>query len=115
MNPTPSPDPELRELLQSWRVEPRQDTALARAVWARLEQEKPQHAGGWFERLSQVLARPLAAFVAVAVFAALGALAGQVQNSHRRDSEMSRLATEYARSIDPILMTHSADHAGQVP
>lgn len=116
MNTTPAPeDKELRDLLRSWQVESRTDSALAHRVWARIETEKPRAFAGWLENLSRLLARPAMAVAAIALFAVLGAAAGEWKNSHQREAQVTRLAAEYARSIDPILMTHPPEHAGHTP
>jgi hypothetical protein len=116
MNTAPaSDDRELRDLLRSWDVESRSDPELARRVWAQIDAEQPRAVAGWLESLSRLLARPAAALAAIALFAALGAVAGELKNSQQREAQVSRLAAEYARSIDPILMTHPANHAGHSP
>lgn len=111
----PTNDPELNRLLRSWGVEARDDPALTRRVWARIEAEQPRVVSGWLDRLSRLFARPAPALAAIAMFALLGAAVGQVQHAQHREAQVARLAAEYARSIDPILMTHPADHAGHSP
>jgi hypothetical protein len=114
-------DPELRELLRSWEVEPRDDPALARNVWARIEGEQSSSAAsvatslGWLDALARLFARPTMAVAAVALFAIVGAAAGEWNNSRQREARVSKLAAEYAQSIDPILMTHPAEHTGHRP
>ena len=115
MTPPPANDETLHELLQTWQVEPRHDPALAHRIWARLADEKPPRATAWIESLSHWLARPMAAALAIALFAGLGVLAGEWRNAGQREAVVTRLASEYAQSIDPVLMTFSGDHAGHAP
>lgn len=107
----PKSDPELRDLLQSWQIDARDDPALARGVWARLEREEPRGVRSWFENAAAFLARPTAAVAAIVLFAALGAMAAELSHAQKHDARISQLAAAYAHSIDPILMTHS----GHVP
>jgi hypothetical protein len=115
MNTEPSDEKNLRNLLLGWEVESRDDPALARRVWAQIEAEKPQRSIGWLENLSHLFARPGLAFAAIALFAVLGAVAGELRNSQQREARVTRLAAEYARSIDPILMTHPSGHDRHTP
>lgn len=115
MSTTPPPDSELHELLHTWKVEPREDPALARNVWARLETSRaPAGSGGWLPSLMGALARPAFAVAAVAMFAAVGAVAGELLRAGRHEARLAQLAVEYARSIDPIWMTTPAGSAVHV-
>jgi hypothetical protein len=85
-HPPESHDPELSELLHSWRVESRDDPAFARKVWRRIE-ARPSSSASFqnvLEILSNLLARPAIAVAAVALFAVLGALTAEVASTARR-------------------------------
>jgi hypothetical protein len=111
----PTNDPDLRELLHTWEIQTPDDAGLARRVWSQIEAETAKSSPRWVEALARLFARPAAAFAAIAAFAALGAVAGELQNSRQHEARVTQLAAEYARSIDPILMTHPADHTGHAP
>jgi hypothetical protein len=115
MSASPQSDNDLRELLQTWKLDSRDDPALARRVWARLAAEKPGALSAWVENLSRLFARPAVALTALALFAVIGGLVAAVQNSSRHEARVMRLATEYAQSIDPILMTHPVGMPGKTP
>lgn len=109
MKSQPLRDEELTSLLKSWPVNLESDPALARKVWARIESEPTPALRLWIENLARLLAQPAMAAAALATFAALGALTAELQHSGRREAGLTRLAAEYARSIDPVQMT---GHAG---
>lgn len=114
MNPNEPRDPELSRLLQAWQVQLPDDPALAAKVWRRLGPRAAPPWQSWWGRLEGWLAQPAAAFAAFALFAAVGALTAELQGSARREARLDRLATEYAHSIDPILMSN-APVAGHTP
>jgi hypothetical protein len=99
------PDSDLGNLLQSWKVETRDDPAFSVKVWERIgdstEGELPglmQPVFGWF-------LRPAGMIAVVTTFMFAGAALGQLSFSRGHDAAIKRLAAEYVRSIDPVLMT----------
>lgn len=112
MNAPEPRDPGLSQVLQAWRVEKPDDPALAGKVWQRISSTSSRASpfALWTEGVASFLTRPAVAIAACALFAVLGALAAQAQIHARHDARVSRLAAEYARTIDPILMT-DAGHA----
>jgi hypothetical protein len=109
MNEKPNHDDELSTLLQSWRVTPEDDPALARNVWARIEAAPVSPLQLWLENLNRVFRQPAMVAAAFAVFAAAGALTAELHYSGHREARLDRLATEYVLTIDPVRMT---GHAG---
>jgi len=102
-------DSDLSELLQTWAFEPVSDPHLAARVWRRIEAGESN--GNWvrsrLDQLSAILMRPLVAATALAACAMLGLVAAEVRYEVRRHDALDRVAAEYVRSIDPVVMTTS--------
>lgn len=116
MSAKPPSHHDLPELLHEWRVDLPEDPALARQVWARIEADTLRRPVSGLEWFSLWCARPMAVAAAISLFALGGAVVGELRIASARESRVAQLAAEYARSIDPILMTHSgAGHSAHTP
>lgn len=103
---SPRIDPELSDLLRAWQVEPDVDPHLAAKVWRRID--SPGQEGGfqsWLDQWSRMLVRPVVASVAIAACALLGFVAAEVRHHSDREQVLARVAGEYVRTIDPVIMT----------
>lgn len=103
--PSPAkPTDDLSRVLRTWQVNPADDPQLAHKVWQRLAAQRPSPWRTWLDALARLLAQPAAASAAILLFAAAGAGVAEVTQSRARETRLTQLAAEYARSIDPILM-----------
>jgi hypothetical protein len=104
MKMKPHPDRDLGDLLQTWKVESRDDPALSVRVWERIGDSKEGELPGWMQPVFGWFLRPAGMIAVVTTFVFVGAALGQWSFSGGRDAAIERLATEYVRSIDPVLM-----------
>lgn len=101
--PLQEPD-DLSRVLHAWRVDPQDDPQLAHKVWQRIGNQKPSTFRVWLDSVARLLGQPAAAAAAILLFAAAGAAVAEVTEGSARETRIEQLASEYARSIDPVLM-----------
>lgn len=106
-------DAELSSLLQSWRVQASDDPALVARVRQQIENESSSSLRAWLDRLVAVLGQPIGAATAVSVCIMAGVIAAQTQIDNQQNDRLTRLAKEYVRSIDPVLMTSPEEGSHQ--
>ncbi|HEY0966504.1 MAG TPA: hypothetical protein VGD88_03855 [Opitutaceae bacterium] len=99
----------LKDLLQRWRHEPSAAPNFNAGVWARIDQAGTQPAVATVIPFRLLL--PLAASLTLIASVAAGVSAGL---SVTRSQTAERMATSYARTIDPILKA-STDHVHPQP
>jgi len=113
MDASPQNDPELSDLLQTWQIEPDADSDLAAKVWRRID-SRSRRGGllGWLDQCSRILTRPLVAATGLAACVALGFVVAEIRFEADRNDVLARVAAEYVRSIDPVVITglHEANH-----
>jgi len=102
-------DSDLSELLQTWKFESDSDSNLTARVWRRIEagESHGNNIRSRLDHLAAILTRPLVAATALAACAMLGFVAAEARYEMRRDDALDRVAAEYVRSIDPVIMTRS--------
>ncbi|PTY03807.1 hypothetical protein DB347_21505 [Opitutaceae bacterium EW11] len=101
MNPRDS----LSDLLRSWRYQPPAEPEFNAQVWARLQEAERGPAKLSFFPAFARWSLPLAASITVIISAVLGSTAALAYNTAERDD---RMASAYARSIDPLQRAPSA-------
>lgn len=101
----PHSDSDLGNLLQTWKIGSRDDPALSVKVWERIGDSKEGELPGWMQPVFGWLLRPAGMVTVVITFIFAGAALGQLSISRGHDTTIERLASEYVRSIDPVLMT----------
>jgi len=100
-------------LLEKWRHQPREAPDFNRSVWARLQAKPATEDSSLlgrllpFPRASARWAVPFAASLTVLLSLAAGSGAAFAYESINRDE---RMATVYARAIDPLQMTSPHSH-----
>jgi hypothetical protein len=105
-------DDSLSTLLKTWQHPPREASDFNRGVWTRLQAEPASKEAGAFGRLlvfpliGARRAMPIAASLAFLLSLATGSGVAFAYESLTHDD---RMASEYARTIDPLQMT--APHA----
>lgn len=104
MTSEPHPDKDLHNLLHEWKVEDRDDPALSVKVWDRIEKDRGAEFPNWAEPLIGWVLRPAGSVVIVSVFVLMGAALAEIRSNEDREASVERLAVEYVRSIDPIMM-----------
>jgi len=103
-------DPELSQVLQSWRPELPPAPQFRAAVWARIDRarEAPWAAAALLARGLGIPVRhfrwalPLGAALALVLAALAGVGVGALQGSLQ---ENDRMAAAYVRTVDPLQMT----------
>jgi hypothetical protein len=108
-------DPELSQLLQSWRHDPPAAPRFQAGVWSRIEQarEAPWAAAAILARGLGIPAQhfrwalPLGAGLTLALAVLAGVGVGTLQGSLQ---ENDRMATAYVQAIDPLQMTATHHH-----
>lgn len=103
-------DPELAQVLRSWRHTPPPAPRFNAGVWARIEaaRESPWAAAAIIARGLGIPAQhfrwalPLGAILTLALAALVGVGAGTLHSAHR---DNDRMAAAYVRTIDPLQMT----------
>ena len=103
----------LSSLLKTWRHQPREAPEFNRGVWSRLQASPTAAESSWFGQLlafpaiSTRWAMPMAASLLLLLSLATGSGVALAYDSMTRDD---RMATEYARSIDPLQMSAPHTH-----
>jgi hypothetical protein len=105
MKTNPRADEDLTKLLRTWRVESHDDPTLSVKVWNRIGDSPGEAVPGRLGNLIGWVLRPVGMVTIVSAFILMGAALGEVSFSRGRDAAVERLAAQYVRSIDPILMT----------
>jgi hypothetical protein len=98
------PDKDLHNLLHTWKVDDRADPNLSVKVWDRIEKGRGADLPSWIKPLVGWVLRPVGSIVIVSAFVLLGAALAEMHSSNIRETSAERLAAEYVRSIDPIMM-----------
>lgn len=98
------PDKDLHNLLNTWKVDDRADPNLSVKVWDRIENGRGADLPSWIEPLVGWVLRPVGSIVTVSAFVLLGGVLAEMRSSTIREASAERLAAEYVRSIDPIMM-----------
>ena len=103
----------LSSLLKTWRHQPREASDFKRGVWSRLQAKPATTDSSLFGQLfafpaaTTRWAMPLAASLVLLLSLATGSGVAFAYESMTRDD---RMATEYARSIDPLQMASQHSH-----